>query len=197
MRKRRMFVGGMALAALAAGALPAADTKIAVLDLQRTMLSYERRDAVRAELDRKKQEMSAKIAELEASLKSGQSDLETLKPGTESYREFQLKLIELEASVETQRRRFELELELLQRSSMQALFEDVSNEVEAYAKENGFDLVLTKFFGDARIGGPHPMVLFAAPRFDITAPVIARLNAKAAADTSRPVGPVRTVPKRP
>ena len=41
------------------------------------------------------------------------------------------------------------------------------------------------------------MVLFAAQGFDITEPVIARLNAKAAADAPRPVGPVNDAPKRP
>lgn len=200
MKRRRAFLCGMALAALAGGAAQAAEMKIAVLDIQRAMLAYERRGAARAELDRKKQEMNAALAELEAKLKSSQSDLETLKPGTESYRQFQLKLIELEAAVETQRRRFELEFELLQRTSMQSLLEDVSREIEAYAKENGIDLVLTKYFGDSRIGGPHPMVLFASQGFDITEAVIGRLNAKAAApapEAPRGVGPVRDALKRP
>ncbi len=202
MKTRHAFLRGMALAVLAAGAVSAAELKIAVLDIQRTLLAYERRGALRVELDRKKQEMTARLADLEEKLKSSQSDLETLKPGTENYRQFQLKLIELEAAVETQRRRFELEFELLQRNNMQLLFEDVAREIEAYAKENGIDLVLTKYLADARIGGPHPMVLFAAQGFDITEAIIGRLNAKTAApapapEAPRSVGPVRDALKRP
>jgi Skp family chaperone for outer membrane proteins len=192
MRISRMIVAGMALAMLAGGASAAAQElklKIAVLDIQRTLLAYERRATMRVERDRKKKEMQGKLTELEESLKSRQSDLDSMKPGTESYRQFQLKLIELEAAVEVQRRRFEAEFDLLQRSDMQSLFEDVVKELELYAKETGVELVLTKYTGGDQRSGPQPVVLFAAGGYDITETIINRLNAKVTSDVPGIAGP--------
>ena len=185
MRNARFVAAAVVGVVLAGAALQAAELKIAVLDINRTIVAYERRATLRTERERKKKEMQAKLTELEDRLKSSQSDLDTLKPGTPSYRDFQVKLIELEASVEIQRRRFEAEFDLLARADMQTLYEEVVKELELYAKENGIELILTKYTGGDARSGPQPVVLFAAAGFDITEPIISRLNAKYSSDASR------------
>jgi Skp family chaperone for outer membrane proteins len=188
-----MVLSVLAFVMLAEVALQAAEFKLAVLDIQRTLVAYERRATMRVERERKKKEMQGKLTELEESLKSRQSDLDSMKPGTDSYRQFQLKLIELEAAVEVQRRRFEAEFDLMQRSDMQALYEDVVKELELYAKENAIDLILAKYTGGDARSGPQPVVLFALAGFDITEPIINRLNAKIPAEASGVIAP-RTAP---
>lgn len=170
-------------------AADAADLKIAVVDFHRAFMAYGRRDALQKELDQKKTEMDGKLSKLEDSLRSRQSDLETLKPGTPTYNDFQLKLIELEALVQVTRRQFELELEAFQRTHMQSLMGDMDVAVSAYAKEAGIHLVLSRFIADARIGGPHHVVLFAESSLDITDQIIARMNRAGAA--GRKAGPTK------
>ena len=87
----------------------AGELKIAVVDFHRAFAAYELTAELQKQLDDRKGEMSAKLAELENSLKSKTSDLESFQPGSDKYREFQLKLIELEAMIPVTKRQYELE----------------------------------------------------------------------------------------
>lgn len=167
----------IALAALfSPPALPAAELKIAVVDFHRAFMAYGRRDELQTELDARKKRMNEELGKLENSLKAKQSDLETFQPGTEKYREFQLKLIELETLIQVSKRQFEIELEKVQRTHMQTLIADMEKVLQVYAKEQGYDLVLSKFIVDPRAGGPLFITLYNKPELDITAAVIERLN---------------------
>ena len=161
----------------------AADLKIAVVDFHRAFAAYGLTTELQKQLDGRKKEMNEKLAQLEKSLKSKQSDLESFQPGSDKYREFQLKLIELEALIPVTRRQYELELEQLQRSLTQRVLADLEKELRVYAGENKIDLVLAKFIADPRFSGPLFVTLYHKPELDITAQIIERLNRKVPAKT--------------
>jgi Skp family chaperone for outer membrane proteins len=173
---RRFFLSLSVTAVVTASNLSAAELKIAVVDFHRAFMAYNRRDALQKELDARKQLMNDELAKLEKGLKAKQSDLESLQPGTAKYREKQLELIETETLMKVSQRQFELELEKRQRSHMQSLISEMEKELQVFAKEKGYDLVLSKFIVDPRAGSPFFVTLYNKPELDITAALIERIN---------------------
>jgi Skp family chaperone for outer membrane proteins len=174
---RRMLTT-LALAAVAGSTAGAAGLNVAVLDFHRAFREYERRDELQRELDVRKKQMNEDLGKLEEGLKARQSDLELLQPGSEKYRELQLKLIEVQALIEVTKRSFEVELEKTRNVHMQRLLAELEKELQAYAQEKGLDLVLAKYALDPRMTSPIFITLFSKPELDITPAIIERLNRK-------------------
>ncbi len=158
--------------------LNGAELRIAVVDFQRVFMSYEKRGELQKALDARKEKMNKELAAIEKELKAKQSDLDVLQPGTKEYTEVQGKVIELETLLEVTKRRFQFQLEQEQRGHMQRLLSDLDKQLQAYAKEHGIDLILSRYISDPRLARPLFIALYSKPELDITDEIIKRLNSE-------------------
>jgi len=173
---KRFFLFSAMCLVPAGSVLKAAELKIAVVDLNQAFMAYKQRAVLQKEIDDRKKKMNEELSRIEQKLKNRKSDLETLQPGTDKYRELQYKLIELETLLQVTKRQFELELEKAQRAHMERLLGDLDKVVKDYAREKGIDLVLAKYIASPRNAGPIFIALYNKPELDITAQIVERLN---------------------
>ncbi len=169
---------GLAVAALAvflgAGAAPAAETKIAIIDVQRLVTdSVAGKDA----LAKLKKLQETKIAE--GKQKSDEIDglRKRLNEGRLSLADD--KIAELEKQIEekvTSARRFQEDAEREFNKSRDGAFQDIEKRVfpviEKYGQENGFTYIFNKF---------QSGLVFAAEGTDVTDQIIQRFDAQAGA----------------
>ena len=138
-------------------------------------------DALRAELNKQREALGAKIE------RTGRSLQEELKPGTDDFRARRKELAMLEAEMqyfmESEGKRIEAGLA----RSLRSIFDDIHSVVQTVAKEKGFDVVLAVDELPAEIpDSPNALrqqimlqkVMYWNPRIDMTDEVVSRLNAK-------------------
>lgn len=173
--KRTLTLAGLGLAmvvwavvrANAAGAPP---TKVAYVDLQRTLAETKVGRAARSRLEDEKDKKQKEIDGKKDSLQKDADELKkqrvVLKPEVQKQREEELQ----ERYVELQNKLLQFQQELTKKEAqlMQDIFQKASKIIESVAKREGFTMVLEK---------SESAVLYADPSADITAEVNRRLDA--------------------
>ncbi|MBI4717834.1 MAG: OmpH family outer membrane protein [Planctomycetes bacterium] len=178
----------MAIVLLAPAQALFAEANVAVVNIGEVSEKYQKTADLEAQFDAKRKKLSDerdalrdRIERLTRSLK------EEFKPGTDEFRERRKELAMLEAQlqyfIDSESKQVEQELA----DSLRSIFDDVQAVIREVAKEKGVDVVLAADrMPDASGENPTQVrqtivlqkVLYWSPRVDLTADVVARLNAK-------------------
>jgi Skp family chaperone for outer membrane proteins len=167
------------VALIVASFLGAAELKIAVIDIQETMVGYKLHGEVQAELKKKEEERKKQLNESEEKLKRAETALEQFEPGTPEYNQHNLIVCEMDALIKAMKRRFAMELTELRDKRIEEMQKNINDEIQRYAAQKNIDLILRRYFLDLKAGAQQPLVIYAAPALDITADIVQRLNSKA------------------
>lgn len=188
---------GMAAALFVAGqANHSGSTTVAVVDVPAVSEQYAKTRDLEAEFERRRQKLNQERSALREKVeRTGRSLQEELKPGTEEFqaRRKQLAMYEAELQwfVDTAGETIERELA----ASLRLIYADIHDAVRQLAEEKKIDIVIAA----DRLPEENPQtttqarqqivlqkVLYWRPSVDLTADVIARLNAtyKPPADSS-------------
>ncbi|MFQ5462700.1 MAG: OmpH family outer membrane protein [Phycisphaerae bacterium] len=178
-------------------AQPPADTGLgirsAVVNVALASERYLRTAELEAQFDarrqRFKEEANARQDEID---KKGRALQEQLKPGTEAYAQRQEELAMLQARLQYFAESTKQELDAALAAALRSIYTDIQQAVREVAQENGYDVVLAADELPANVP-PSPKlatqeilwqkVVYWNPGIDITADVIARLNARYAAQS--------------
>ena len=169
-----------------ANPVPAAGLKLAVVDLDRV---FEESMEWRNYEEQRRQLMDTirrSLSHYDRQARVLRDEHANLPPGTEEAAE---KRRELEAVLDESRaaeERFSRQLGAQHSRSLSTLLERISTQLAAYAEANGIDLVLKKqnlrpsSAGQAEMGiiAATADVLYVNERFDVSEPIIKRLNAE-------------------
>ena len=175
------WVGALSLAAFAAaraadaGAGPPRGA-IVVVDLEKVFEKYEKRSDLEEVLESRYAELRSDVSASEEELKGLRERLDLLAPGSEEYRRIQSSIIKLEGELKAKRKQYTDELNKQSQGFFDALLEEVTAEVVAIAKREGYAMVLQR--GLRIQEKPWVSVLFCDPSLDITERVTAALNEK-------------------
>jgi len=150
-----------------------------------------------ARRERFKEEANAKQDEIET---KGRALQEQLKPGTDAYAQRQEELAMLQARLQYFAESTKKELDIALAGALRSIYSDIQEVVREVAEEKGYDLVLAADDLPANVP-PSPKlatqeilwqkVVYWHPGIDITADVIARLNAHYAAQSNGAGDPVK------
>ncbi len=145
-----------------------------------------------ARRERFKEEATARQDEIE---KKGRALQEQLKPGTEAFGQRQEELAMLQARLQYFAESTKKQLDVALAGALRSIYLDIQQAVREVAEERGFDLVFAADDLPANLP-PSPKlatqeilwqkVVYWNPGIDITADVIARLNARYAAQPGGP-----------
>jgi outer membrane protein len=197
---RKWMMAGLAVLVTAAAARGQATLKIGVVDLDRVLEEYKKKQDAEAKLKNDYDTELKKLEESLARIREKNQELSVLEKGSTEY-----DLRQLEAEVE--RYRIKLEQESLGRrheknrtAKMRELYLDIVKKVEEYGKANGFSAILAKR-GDFKPEDRRELltliisqsVLYHDPGLDVTQEVLKLLNKDAAAAPPQPAngGPER------
>ncbi|MBS0395078.1 MAG: OmpH family outer membrane protein [Proteobacteria bacterium] len=167
----------LALAALAlTGATSAQAQKIAVVDNQRIIgESPQYRTSVQAleaEFGPRQKQLEAQKKDFDARVAKFQRDQPTMADGERTKTERDLRDAQL--NLERRGKEFQEDVQMRQNEELQRVQKAIFEAVRAYAKEKGFDIVLASG------------VIYNSESVDITAQVLANLQAKAASAPAAP-----------
>lgn len=165
-----LFRNTLLIAIIAAFSMPAAaQTKVAVVDIQQIMRDSTAAKSVRDQLETKQKAYQAELKKKEETMQKEEKALAgqraTLSPEAfeKKVQEFRTKATGVQKDVQTKKaaldRGFEKALNNIQK--------EVNTIITALAKEKGFTLAI-----------PSGQLLYAEPGMDVTAEVLSRLNKK-------------------
>jgi outer membrane protein len=183
---RKILLGSLAATVLAVPSM-AADLKIGVVDYQRLFEESPQakvvRDTLQAEFGPRLQQLVTQENSLKAKGEKLQKDVATMTPEQRSKAEKDLR----DAARELDRKKGELQDDsnAKRQEEMNKLQRSLISEVRDYAKAQSFDIVL--------IDG----VVYATPTVDITAAVLAALQAHAPKPAAGAPAPAPTAPAKP
>jgi outer membrane protein len=186
----RLISSKVAVWAMAAGislaAVPAwAEPKIGIVDAQRLLEESPQGKAVqesmRAEFAPRQRTLQAQEQALKAKVEKLQKDGATMSEDQRQRAEKELR--DGQRDFERARGEFQDDISARRNEELSRLQRTLGEEVRAYAKANNFDLVLTA-----------EGLAYAAPTYDVTAGVLAALQAHAGASGARPAATPSTAP---
>lgn len=190
--RRWMILGGLVMAnVLLLAALPSeaqvagGQSSVAVCDVVKVFREYNRAKAMQAELEGQRKSMEAQNLRRQKTLKSMDTALKGINPGTPKHAEEMNKLrraaIEHKVWLEMEQQQILTKHALLMRD----MYDSMRTAVAAIAKARGVTLVLQ--MDGASLTGRNSQemmgqissrkVLYAGPQIDITAELIQKLNA--------------------
>jgi len=149
---------------------------IVVVDLEKVFEKYQKRMDLESVLEERYAELRSDVAASEKDLKGLQEKLELLAPGAEEYRRVQSSVIKLEGELKAKRKQYTDELNKQSQGFFDALLDEVTAEVVALAKREGYAMVLQR--GLRIQEKPWVSVLYNDPSLDITDRVTETLNEK-------------------
>ncbi|HNQ24489.1 MAG TPA: OmpH family outer membrane protein [Phycisphaerae bacterium] len=168
--------------------VPAAATKIAVVNVARVSDGYLRTKDLEAYFNQQRVQYNEQRTAMRDRLERGTASLrEELKPGTPEYDQRRKELAQLEWELQYFQDAQGQKLEQGLASSLRLIYEDIQQVVAQVAQEKGYDLVLTYDQLPAEPPDTTSMarqqivlqkVIYWSPGVDLTDEVIARLNAK-------------------
>lgn len=174
---------------------------VAVVNVALVSEKYARTADLESQFDAKRRRLREEQAKMQERMELISRSLkEELKPGSEAYaaRRKELAMLDAEHQYFVESSQHEIEAGLA--ASLRSIYSDIQIAVSQIANERGIDIVVA---GDTIPDDDPPdtpnmarqqillqKVLYWSPRVDLTADVIARLNASYAADnTAQPVSP--------
>ena len=181
---RKVILGSLAAMAFAFPAM-SAEIKIGVVDYARLFEESPQakvvRDALQAEFGPRLQQIVTQETTLKQRGEKLQKDVATMTPDQRSKAEKDLR----DAARELERKKGELQDDsnVKRQEEMNKLQRSLISEVREYAKAQNFDIVIAEG------------VIYATPTVDITAQVLAALNARAPKPAAAPAG--ATTPAKP
>jgi outer membrane protein len=176
---------------LGAAALPAnaADLKIGVVDIGRLLTDSPQAKAasiaIESEFGPKQRELENRDKELKARFEKYQRDSVAMSEAERDKMEKDLR--DAQRELERRAQEFRDDAQAKGRSETQRVSKIVIDEIKAYSKANGYDLVLT--------GGLQGGILDYKDSLDITTAVLAQLQAKYKPAAAQPMPPAQ--PQQP
>lgn len=162
----------------------------AVVDIHEVFEGYEKKKNLENTLKGEMDTVQRRLAELQAQFERLNLELKQLEPGSESYIEKMREKGELELSTLRIQQTEVKDLSERFNRILRELRDEISKEIEAFAKAHEIDLVLDRqlIVRPTSKGAEEirwPIVHFASPDLDITSEVTARLNSRYADRPSR------------
>ncbi|RUM88742.1 MAG: hypothetical protein DSZ24_02855 [Thermodesulfatator sp.] len=166
---RRLVLGIMILWLVLGASAPAAELKIAVIDLQKVVRSskagQEAMKKLRARFEKWKAKLEAKQKEIQAFQEEMQKKAPLLseEARAEKQREYQKMVREYRAMQEDA----QFEMKEAEKKALQPIFKDLEKVLKELAQKEGYDLILEKNM---------PGVYWASPKIDISEHVVQLYN---------------------
>ncbi len=191
MQMKRLWMAGWTAVFLAASC-GAAELKIATADLDKVFTAHPKTQAADAELKKAEGEIEGEMEKMVAEGRALEEEVSKLREAarspilTEEARtlkraEAEDKLTELQEFQLRVRRTQETKLKRLREQVMksrQGIVDELMKEVVAFAKDEGYDLVLDR---SGQTMNMIPLVIYANPELDVTEKLVERLKGSAAA----------------
>jgi Skp family chaperone for outer membrane proteins len=151
--------------------------RIAVVDVSTVFEDYGKKKDRQSELQASTKEVEDKLKELEKRYKEINAEITNLEPGP-GKNEKLLEKVKLEIDVKELKDRELKKLEETQIRYLQEIRDEISAEIQAYARSLDLDMVVEKTVAAAREGPRWPIVHHVKPELDITKEILDRLNAR-------------------
>lgn len=175
---KSLFVLGVAAIALT-GAASAQAQKLAVVDSQRLLAEAPQARAatqtLESEFGPRQKQLEAQKKDFESRAAKFERDQATMAEAERTKTQRDLRDAQL--NLERRAKEFQEDVQMRQNEELQRVQKAIFEAVRAYAKTQGFDIVLA--------GG----VVYSSEQVDITAQVLTNLQAKAAAAPAAPAAP--------
>lgn len=169
------------------GEAPSPGLRIATVDMQRLFNNYHRTVVEQAELSEEHDRIQKENQERLAGVRAQESELQQLKKEIEAsglaedakreqIRQYQLKLEEAKAGVRVRQelvQRREKAYRLQKETTRKVIVEELRMQIEEYARNEGFDLILDKSGSSAN---NVAVVLYSTEAIDITGVLLPILN---------------------
>jgi outer membrane protein len=177
--RKSLFALLLATLALAGAASAEAQQKIAVVDSQRLLAEAPQARAATQTLENefgpRQKQLEAQKKDFEARAQKFERDQATMAEAERTKTQRELRDAQL--NFERRAKEFQEDVQMRQNEELQRVQKAIFESVRAYAKEKGYDIVLASG------------VIYASEGVDITAQVLANLQAKAATAPAAPTAP--------
>jgi Skp family chaperone for outer membrane proteins len=151
--------------------------RVAVVDVSAVFEDYGKKKERQDELQLATKGVEDKLKELEKRYKELNAEINNLEPGP-GKNEKLLEKVKLEIEVKELKDRELKKLEETQLKYLQEIRDEISAEIQTFAKSQDLDIVVEKTVAAAREGPRWPIVHYVKPELDITKEILDRLNAR-------------------
>lgn len=151
--------------------------KIVFLDMNKAFDTYRKFQEAMAKLETKHAELIRELKARAAKLEQDAGKLSTLNPGTPDYANLKRELNTAKYVLDFDHEQVNKDFETGQRKLQALIYKEVCDEAAAYAQEKGYAAVLN-YTPPSVDRLPQSSVLWRDERLDVTADVVARLNAQ-------------------
>lgn len=156
--------------------------RTAVVDISVVFENYDKVKDRQKQLNDQLEDVRGRLREFKTKYEELKSDLEKLEKGSDLYSEKRLEMGKIELEVEALQETEGKQLKESMRDFLKTIRQEITTEIESFAKAKELDLVLEKTVSmegnGGAIGFRWPIVHFARPEIDVTKEVTTRLNEK-------------------
>jgi len=185
--------------------------RVAVVDIQQVFDLYDKKKDLKVEFEGEVRKADEKLKAMDTRLKQIEEELPNLEQGPKK-RALQFEKFSIEQDGKELKEKEAVRLQKLELKFYQDMRDEITDEIQAYAKALDLDLVLEKTFNadvGPRASIRWAIVHFTKPELEITSEIAARLNSKyknarpaptvappVRPDPSSPPAPEKASPKR-
>lgn len=180
-----MIVAVGAAAMIGANGLKPGPSKVAVCDIRRVVVEYNKFQQLQQQMQQEEQQVRARMTAMKEELEKLVEEMQMLKPGSDEFMQRSRTNVEKTFQAQAYQKNEQIRLQMLRRQGVLDCYSDVLNAVETYCRENAIDAVfavrdinLEQAGSDEEIEAMivAKYVLYHEPGVDITNAVLARLN---------------------
>lgn len=122
----------------------AAGLKIGIVDLNDISEKYEKHNDEVEKLKVKRDKIQAELERMQETLKGLETRLQLFDADSEEYENINLEMEEIKLKLLVKKNTEEKKIERRQIELVRSLYNDIQSSVKAFARENGYDLILVK-----------------------------------------------------
>jgi len=160
-------------------------SKIAVCDIRRVVMEYRRFIDLKDQITKQQETAQNELNRRRTVLEDLQKQQQSLKPDSPDFKRIQDSILEKAVEAQAYGELTRTRLERQQYEGLRGCYQDVQTAIDAYARENGIDVVLTdrdikldeaKNSQDLESLIAARYIIYRAPGVDVTTGVLKKLN---------------------
>ncbi len=150
--------------------------RIAVIDLEKVLEGMKRRAELEAEIRQEYESKKQSLEEAQKQIQKLRGELELLKSGSEDAGRLEKEIVQKEAELDYNKKRFTSDLEEKRNRHFDGLLERIHEVTQSYAGERGINLVLQRQLRIQPETPPWEAVVHAEHALEITGDIVEILN---------------------
>ncbi|MBI4586522.1 MAG: OmpH family outer membrane protein [Planctomycetes bacterium] len=163
--------------------------RVAVVDISEIFERYEKKKRTEDDFLAEKDKAETEYNDIKKKLERVNEELKLLQPGSEEHQALFLQKARLEYQLEYFQKKLTKEFLDKRNAKIREIVDEITHEIERYAKGHELDLVLEKKFSAESRGQAAlnwPLVYYARPEIEITEEIIGILNSQFTKGTGVP-----------